>query len=1061
MNLDLVLGCLHYDSSPNFLTGPALDADRDFGHVFRKARRDCDLQGVYVLNGSAFDKSRSSVPVVYVCRAASESEAREIHRKVWNQNAVPFLLVATPTSIRLYPGFRYDPKPSDSLQGAIAAVSSFNEIAELAALAAPSIDSAEVWTAFGSTFPPEKRVDWKLLHNLTQLAVELGRDGQADRRLTHAMIGKFVYIHYLRQRDILSDRRLGEWGIAPSAIFGASAELEAFTNLVARLDDYLNGSVFPVSSDQIRAFGLAKLRDVSAAFQGETPGTRQLPLFDLYDFSFIPIETLSVIYEQFLHDAPDGDTKSPGEERAAYYTPIPVVNYMLDRLDAKKPLVPGMRVLDPSCGSGAFLVQCYRKLIEGSLRNLRRRLFPEELGRLLTDHIFGVDIDEDACQIAELSLALTLLEYIDPPDLTDTNFKLPSLRGRNIFSENAFDDHSHWIAATKTRKFDWVVGNPPWKDLVPSRLDKVDSLAWSWMLENHSSHPVGGNQLAEAFAWRATEVLASSGEASLLLPAMTLFKYESKDFRAKFFSCHRTWSVANFANLSNILFRDRAKTPTTPAAAIFFSNVGQPFLSAADFQSAVTVPIGAPARDLLDDSVEVFSPHVATQLSTLKTASSRRDAGVIVVNSSDIRSIPYREVITGDPLSWKLAMWGSSLDRRILETVGRRFETVGSLAEQGTLILSQGLELRPANNTDTTIEIHPELIGCQTLKVQPLKNRRFLIRFPPTAISQVEASACGVRKRGGFNLPFSVCQPPHVIVGVSRSFAVYSEETLIVPSRRIGIASPSSDRALLKAIALYLNSDFATYYEFLTTTQAGIQMSISTLAALRLLPIPFSSSDLTPWLDLYAHLEHEARQTGHFDRPDLIDKLNDLTFDALRLSSRARASVTDLVRIRLSMTRGKPTGAAVEKPIPNELLHYAQTLCDELDAFVGATSGIFHTVEVLHASGSGLIAVELHTDALPGTTRPSTPARIVPASDQEHAVLEQARSRLVTQHGQWLYFNRNLRVYDGNRTYILKPLQRLQWTRTQAILDANEIIADSLRPQAPDSPETVHSEAIH
>ena len=41
-------------------------------------------------------------------------------------------------------------------------------------------------------------------------------------------------------------------------------------------------------------------------------------------------------------------------------------------------------------------------------------------GALLTANIFGVDIDEDACQIADLSLALTLLVYIDPPDLTKT-----------------------------------------------------------------------------------------------------------------------------------------------------------------------------------------------------------------------------------------------------------------------------------------------------------------------------------------------------------------------------------------------------------------------------------------------------------------------------------------------------------------------------------------------------------------------------------------------------------------------------------------------------------------
>src|SRR5205823_518117 len=82
------------------------------------------------------------------------------------------------------------------------------------------------------------------------------------------------------------------------------------------------------------------------------------------------------------------------------------VNFMLDRLGSRRPLEPGMRVLDPACGSGAFLVQCYRKLIEQHIRgNPGERPKPTELRRLLIDHIFGADTDEDACQIAELSLS--------------------------------------------------------------------------------------------------------------------------------------------------------------------------------------------------------------------------------------------------------------------------------------------------------------------------------------------------------------------------------------------------------------------------------------------------------------------------------------------------------------------------------------------------------------------------------------------------------------------------------------------------------------------------------
>jgi type I restriction-modification system DNA methylase subunit len=91
---------------------------------------------------------------------------------------------------------------------------------------------------------------------------------------------------------------------------------------------------------------------------------------------------------------------------------------MLAELAERRPLQRGMRVLDPACGSGAFLVQCYRRLIE---REFPPGTTPQPaaLRELLVKHIYGVDVEEDACNVAELSLILTLLDYVEPPDLED------------------------------------------------------------------------------------------------------------------------------------------------------------------------------------------------------------------------------------------------------------------------------------------------------------------------------------------------------------------------------------------------------------------------------------------------------------------------------------------------------------------------------------------------------------------------------------------------------------------------------------------------------------------
>ena len=84
---------------------------------------------------------------------------------------------------------------------------------------------------------------------------------------------------------------------------------------------------------------------------------------------------------------------------------------MLAELAEGRPLQRGMRVIDPACGSGAFLVQCYRRLIE---REFPPGTTPQPaaLRELLVKHIYGVDVEEDACNVAELSLILTLLDYV-------------------------------------------------------------------------------------------------------------------------------------------------------------------------------------------------------------------------------------------------------------------------------------------------------------------------------------------------------------------------------------------------------------------------------------------------------------------------------------------------------------------------------------------------------------------------------------------------------------------------------------------------------------------------
>jgi hypothetical protein len=1049
MQLAGLIKKLGYGDSPNYLRvgTAAFETAPDYGHIFRLAARERRLHGVYSLRSSQ-EVSTPIIPVVYVCEAENEEEADETHRLVWNQDVVPFLIVYTPDGIRLYSGFRHQRLKDGKIEGILKVLDDFKGVEDfIAEFNADVIDEGRLWRKWGPKVRLDERLDWNLLKNLRSVDGWLQKIGRLKPHASHSLIGKYVYLHYLRDRDILSKRKLDHWDIAEKDIFGREATTDGVTRVVAKLDEWLNGGVFPINFHGPDAPTQDHLRRVAATFAGDAileDGSWQLHLdFRAYDFSYIPIETLSVVYEQFLHAPEEDSVHTRGREAGAYYTPIPVVNFMLAEMHDRKPLGEGMRVLDPSCGSGAFLVQCYRRLIESKFPPTEPQPRPVELRELLERHIFGIDRDPDACGVTELSLTLTLLDYIDPPDLeNDKRVKLPSLRNQNIFCTNFFSFDLPWYDVLQRKKFHWIVGNPPWKKLNPRKLSTDDQPPWNWISDpNNSETPVGGNQVAQAFAWAVEPLLAADGEIGMLLPAMTLFEEPSRRFRAAFFTRFGVDSVANFSNLAEVLFAGRSRVP---AAAFFYRRRKDD--EGTDQESFVTA----------------YSPFVANQEPTRPVeAHTRNETWSLVVNASEVRRVPLETVSSGDGLPWKLATWGSHLDLRLLERLKRQMKTLGDLEGTARIVVSEGLQLRELSETrdDDPEEIEPvtEVAGKRLLDVTELADLKHLFVFPSKAIKRVGPGPHYARK-GRSELPLSVCRPPHVVVGAARNFSVYSEEFLIVPARQVGIAAAPSDKSLLKALSVFFASDFALYHQFLTSTQFGVQRALATLNSLRRLPLPaslFKGERLEPWVKIHARLikasEKRIRlmedEEGTLFTPsseageqlaDLLVELNELTDRELHLDDRERALVSDLVHVRLQLNDGKLGGSAVGPPRVTHLRTYAKRLKTELDAYIEADLRRRHSITVLHDEHSGMVEVDF-------STRVGQDSVAVVAADQAAAAaLRATRNRLRKQRNQWVYFDRSLRIFQGTRTYLFKPMQRFHWTESQAMFDASEIIAETI-----------------
>ncbi|MCB1468156.1 MAG: N-6 DNA methylase [Rhizobiaceae bacterium] len=251
---------------------------------------------------------------------------------------------------------------------------------------------------------------------------------------------------------------------------------------------------------------------------------KSLYLPNPYEFSVIPADILGQVYERFLGKVIEVDGKTavvedkPEVKKAGgvFYTPSYVVEFIVDEtvgklLDGKTPKqVEKVKIVDPACGSGSFLIIAYQKILDwhlnyyvtnGGINKFKKELHQTEKGALrlttsvrksiLVNNIFGVDIDPQAVEVTKLALLLKVLEGESGeaigknlslfheralPDLGEnikcgnslvasdfySQHELPSLTDDDHFRVNAFEWGDEFPAIFRSGGFDAVIGNPPY-----------------------------------------------------------------------------------------------------------------------------------------------------------------------------------------------------------------------------------------------------------------------------------------------------------------------------------------------------------------------------------------------------------------------------------------------------------------------------------------------------------------------------------------------------------------------------------------------------------------------
>jgi hypothetical protein len=363
--------------------------------------------------------------------------------------------------------------------------------------------------------------EWRdlLAHNLA-----LRNQSLTQRELNYAVQVTIDRLIFLR---ICEDRGVEDYGGLQALLNGAGT-YPRLLGLYTKADRRYNSGLFHFEREHGRNEGPDTL----------TPGLTidDKALKDIirrmyypdspYEFSVLPADILGQVYEQFLgkvirltagHQARVEDKPEVKKAGGVYYTPTYIVDYIVKNtvgklLESSTPRkASALRVLDPACGSGSFLIGAYQYLVdwhrdryvdggpEKHTKELFRgpggewRLTTAEKKRILLNNIYGVDIDSQAVETTKLSLLLKVLEgetaetinaqlsFLHEralPDLSDNIKCGNSLIGPAFYDDqqlgltlfddeeryriNAFDWEAEFAGVTHTGGFDCVVGNPPY-----------------------------------------------------------------------------------------------------------------------------------------------------------------------------------------------------------------------------------------------------------------------------------------------------------------------------------------------------------------------------------------------------------------------------------------------------------------------------------------------------------------------------------------------------------------------------------------------------------------------
>lgn len=950
----------------------------------------------------------------------SSAEIDGIRKRIWNQNLASIVFEIKGTSASVFPATKLEDN-----DGSIGL--NLDDARPDGPLSARDVRGADLAGRLPDWFKLTSRVDHRLIHNISIVVRDLVEKGFSSGKPEHAqrfgaqlLVGQILFVSYLEHRGIVGSTYRDRRAVGTLHELIAGADRQGIARLIDCLQEDFNGDFLSADRHDFWKDLNDAGFDTLNSFLKRTEMSSGQGSFWNYDFSFIPVELLSSLYESFM-------LRSQMKEEGAFYTPRHLAVLAVDQALSACPDPCSATIFDGACGSGILLTTALRRLILAHEERLGRSATLSERRDILTRQIFGGDTNRMAGRVTAFSLYLSVLEDLAPNDILDAQeahaAKLPSLADKNLICRPAgnFFSRRHPFSG---QSFDVIISNPPWVEAKGGKSTHADFWAASKKIK------FVRRQMAAAFALRARDFMEPGGVVCLILPIPLLLGETSRVFVSALLRTFQPNHIINFGDLQQLLF------PTAENTCHVFLGTARAAGEQADYDEAFAYSV--PKADL---SLAM---------------------GRLSLQSSDRHRLFTHEVIADHTILTNY-MWGDANDAALIGRLASygRIQDLMAPSHDGKprWISRKGIHLADATREAVKAEplfAHPYYTTVHLNGGVPVRADGEPGLWP-RQFAEVVGLDQGI---------LSIFDGPRVLFadgfakGDLTPRAVYLEGKGAFNSSIGVISGPSEDADLLRFLAVYLRSTLVRYLMMMTNAKMLTDRNGVHLTDLNQFPF-FRPSEAPDPLVAHMVLRVVANKTKALEAlPDgaradhyLGDyaELDGLVFKYFGLEDHEVQMVRETVQVLMPAIRPRSMlrlrELARDRARPDDGAHYSEALLAALSLWREASGGKgSFSVRVVssRAAEPGALGIAKVQYLHAGSGQDSSGATVDEVLVQR--LLSHLRNTdiLRTRETEGIKFVPAIEMWFDNAFYIARPLQRRNWTARMAQRDAERLV-DAVR----------------